>query len=146
MKKKNESKEKFKTAQEELRKKYPLTGKAIIHLIYGLIFPGLGHFLLGKKKKAYVFAASVLAFFIMGIAMNGHMYTIGEATGFLSILAVLSNMATGLPYFLAWIFGLGAGDPMSIMEPYANYFIVAAGLTNILVALDAMDIAAGRKG
>jgi hypothetical protein len=54
-------------------------------------------------------------------------------------------MSTGLPYFIALIFGLGIGDPTSIMEPYANYFLIAAGLLNILVALDAMDIAAGRK-
>ena len=125
--------------------KKPLTGKAYLHFFLAIIFPGLGHLLLGKKKRALAFAVSILLLFIAGLAMNGYLHRFGQRPGWLAVLAVLGCMSAGLPYFIALIFGLGTGDPTSIMEPYANYFIIAAGLLNILVALDAMDIAAGRK-
>lgn len=140
MKKKNV--ESSKTPSVE---KKPLTGKAILYFFLAIIFPGLGHLLLGKKKRALAFAVSILLLFAAGLAMNGYLHRFGARPGWLAILAVLGCMSTGIPYFIALILGLGTGNPASVLEPYANYFVIAAGLLNILVALDAMDIAAGRK-
>ena len=142
MKKKN--KEQVKK-DDEKKLHIPLTGKAYLHFILAILFPGLGHLLLGKKKRALAFAVSIILFFVAGLLMNGYLHRFGARPGWLAILAVLSCMAVGLPYFIAILFGLGMGDPMSVMEPYANYFLIAAGLLNMLVALDAMDIAAKRK-
>ena len=92
-----------------------------------------------------IFAICIIVFFVLGLIMDGHLYKFGVDTGWRSILAILSSMAAGIPYFIALIFGLGSGNPGSVLEPYANYFLLAAGMLNILIALDAMDIAAGRK-
>jgi hypothetical protein len=138
------NKEQKKQAAPE-KVKQPLTGRAYLHFVLAIIFPGLGHLLLGKKKRALAFAVSIVLFFFAGLLFNGYLHRFGDRPGWLAILAVLSCMAVGLPYLVAIIFGFGMGDPMSIMEPYANYFLIAAGLLNILVAMDAMDIAAKRK-
>lgn len=141
MKKKKEQKK--QEAAEKI--KHPLNGKAYLHFILAILFPGLGHFLLSKKKRALAFAVSIVLLFVAGLLMNGYLHRFGARPGWLPLLAVFSCMAVGLPYLVAIIFGLGTGNPMSVMEPYANYFLIAAGLLNLLVALDAMDIAAGRK-
>ena len=42
----------------------------------------------------------------------------------------------------AW---LGAGDVRAVTYEYGNAFLIVAGLLNLLVVIDAYDIALGRK-
>jgi hypothetical protein len=51
----------------------------------------------------------------------------------------------GLPYLIARAFGAGAGVATAITYEYGNTFMIAAGLLNTLVMLDAFDIARGKK-
>ncbi len=51
----------------------------------------------------------------------------------------------GIPYVLAKALGAGAGRVVAITYEYGNTFVVVAGLLNMLVVLDAFDIAQGRK-
>jgi len=50
-----------------------------------------------------------------------------------------------LPYFVAKIAGLGAGQVIAITYEYGNTYVIVAGLLNMLATLDAFDIALGRK-
>ena len=43
-------------------------------------------------------------------------------------------------------FGLGKGVVTAASYDYGNTFLIVAGLLNMLVVLDAYDIALGRKG
>ena len=54
-------------------------------------------------------------------------------------------MAIGLPYFVARMLGYEAGQVTSVTFEYGNTFTAVAGLLNILVVLDAYDVAVGRK-
>ena len=144
MVKKNKDKKK-ETPKKQEKIHHPLTSRSFLFLFYGLLFPGLGHFLQNKKTRAWIFAVCVLVFFILGLTMNGKLYKFHEGMNWLHILGTFASMAAGVPYFIALIIGWGIGDPTSILEPYGNYFLLAAGMLNILIALDAMDIAAGRK-
>ena len=54
-------------------------------------------------------------------------------------------MGTGIPYFVASLLGLGNGVVTAATYEYGNTFVIVAGLLNMLVALDAYDIALGRK-
>jgi hypothetical protein len=145
MAKKDNKNSKSKKESAKGKIAHPLPPRSFLYLFYGLVFPGLGHFLLDKKKRAYAFAVCILIFFSMGLLMEGHLYIFTKDTTWLTALAVLASMAAGVQYFIALIFGWGAGNPASILEAYGNYFLLAAGLLNILIALDAMDISAGRK-
>jgi hypothetical protein len=51
----------------------------------------------------------------------------------------------GLPYFIVRGLGLDRGDVVAVTYDYGNAFIIVGGLLNMLVALDAYDIAQGRK-
>ena len=60
-------------------------------------------------------------------------------------LAAFADLAIGLPYFIASALGLGSGNVLAVTYEYGNAFIIAAGLLNLLVVIDAYDIALGRK-
>ena len=46
---------------------------------------------------------------------------------------------------LANAMGAGAGDVRAVTFEYGNAYIIVAGLLNLLVVIDACDIALGRK-
>jgi hypothetical protein len=54
-------------------------------------------------------------------------------------------MALGVPYFLARAFGYESGRVTSVTYEYGNTFTEVGGLLNVLVILDAYDVAMGRK-
>jgi hypothetical protein len=57
----------------------------------------------------------------------------------------LADLGVGLPYIVARAVGAGAGRVVAITYEYGNTFLIVAGLLNMLVVLDAFDIAKGRK-
>jgi len=60
-------------------------------------------------------------------------------------LAAGANLGIGLPYLVASLLGSGAGDVRAVTYEYGNAFLIVAGLLNLLVVVDAYDIAVGRK-
>jgi hypothetical protein len=106
--------------------------------------PGAGHLLLGKRDKAVVFAGAILLLFVAGLWLDGRIFPF-EPSEPLVALAALANVGVGVPYLLAWIGGLGAGTVTAAAYEYANTYLIVAGLLNALVALDAYDVAVGRK-
>jgi hypothetical protein len=53
--------------------------------------------------------------------------------------------ASGIPYFIASSLGYGAGEVRAVTYEYGNAFLIVAGLLNMLVMIDAFDVAMGRK-
>jgi len=106
--------------------------------------PGLGHLLLGKRLRAAVFAAVILAAFVTGLLLHGELAVPRSGQPF-SFLAFLACLGTGAPYVLGRLLGLGLGDPMAVGFGYGNTFLVTAGLMNLLTVLDVSDIARGLK-
>jgi len=50
-----------------------------------------------------------------------------------------------LIYMVASALGFGAGDVRAVTYEYGNAFLIVAGLLNLLVVIDAYDVALGRK-
>jgi len=48
-------------------------------------------------------------------------------------------------YFIAKGIGYGLGDVTAVTYEYGNAFLIVAGLLNMLVVIDAFDVAMGRK-
>ena len=67
------------------------------------------------------------------------------APRFFGVLRFFADAAVGVPYLLASALGWGEGRIESIGYEYGNTFLYTAGLVNMLVILDAFDIAQGRK-
>jgi len=122
----------------------PPSARTFLLLVLAWFVPATGHFVLGRRGRAAVFAAIILVALTVGVGLDGNLYrpTAGQP---LSTLATLGAMGVGAPYFvLRW--GLGyAGDPTSGSYEYGSAFLLSAGLMNLLLILDVWDIARGRK-
>ena len=112
--------------------------------ILALVFPGLGHLYLGRKGRSVLFAALVLVAIVLGVQLQGNLYTPVKDHP-LTILATIGCMGMGLPYFLLRYPLHYQGDVTSAGFDYGTAFLLSAGLMNLLLALDAWDIATGRK-
>ena len=82
--------------------------------------------------------------FAIGLAIEGRVFPFQLAEP-LAGLAAIADFGIGLPYFVAWALGLGAGRVLAVTYEYGNAFLITAGLLNLLVVVDAYDIALGRK-
>ena len=100
--------------------------------------------LLGRTQKGLVFLIAIPLMFITGLWLNGRLFPF-EIAEPLVALAALAAVGNGLPYFVAAMLGLGKGIVTAASYEYGNTFVIAAGLLNMLVVLDAYDIALGRK-
>jgi hypothetical protein len=121
----------------------PSTSVVLVGLAAWLV-PGGGHLWVGRRFKGLVFLGALVLMFAIGLALHGRLFPFEFAQPLVG-LAALANVASGLPYFLAWGAGLGQGEVIAATYEYGNAFLIAAGLLNSLVVLDACDIAAGRK-
>jgi hypothetical protein len=106
--------------------------------------PGAGHILAGRWRKGVVFLIILPVIFFAGLLLEGRLFPF-EPSQPLVALAAVADVGIGLIYFLAAPLGYGAGKVVAVTYEYGNAFLIVAGLLNALVALDAYDIAAGRK-
>ena len=109
------------------------------------VFPGLGHAYLRRGRTAIVYAAVVTATFVLGLSFEGRLYSI-EAGQPLSILATFAVYGAGLLNIGARLLSDNPGGAvLKVTYEYGCAFLLTAGLMNLLLMLDAYDIAAGRK-
>lgn len=80
----------------------------------------------------------------LGLIMGGRVYSF-QTENPLTILAFFSDIGTGSLFLLTKIFSFGIGNLKNISFEFGTAFLAGAGLLNYLVALDAYDIAAGKK-
>jgi TM2 domain-containing membrane protein YozV len=118
-------------------------GFVYLPLIAGWLVPGAGHFLLGKWVRGALLAVSILAMFVLGLAMQGKLYT--SVQDILDILGVAGDLGSGLLYVVSRGLGLGAQPIQTTVADYGTKFIVVAGLLNIIAAVDAHNLRTGRK-
>lgn len=108
------------------------------------LVPGAGHFALGKRQKAAVFGTVLPVMFVFGLLLQGRLFPFTPSDPLVA-LASLANVMAGVPYLAARLFGAGDGVVTAITYEYGNTFMIATGLLNALVVLDAFDVAKGRK-
>lgn len=118
--------------------------KTGIAVALALMFPGLGHLVLGKWVRALLFAVSILSLFCLGLAVDGKLHGF-DPSEFIVLLYFFADASNGLPYLLARNWGYGVGNPQNQAFEYGNTFLAVAGLLNLLVVLNAFDIGIGRK-
>ena len=113
--------------------------------------PGLGHLLQRRWGRGLLLGGAVWVMFITGLVLGGHLFTVSsKEQGLLAVVVQLlpmsANVGSGLLYLICWITNTGfAEQAHRLTYEYGNTFLLVAGLLNYLAALDAFDIAAGRK-
>ena len=106
--------------------------------------PGAGHLWLRRPQKGLVFLVVLSLMFGVGLWLEGRIFPF-EVSQPLVFLMACADIGLGIPYLLAKTLGAGAGRVVAITYEYGNAFIIVAGLLNMLVVIDAYDIAKGRK-
>lgn len=106
--------------------------------------PGAGHLWLGRRAKGVVLLVALSLMFAVGLAIDGRLFPF-ELSEPLVALNALADLGIGVPYFVASQLGYGGGNVRAIGYEYGNAFLIVAGLLNLLVVVDAYDVALGRK-
>lgn len=124
-------------------------------LVLAWLVPGLGHALLGRRLRAAVFFVVVVVGFVLGLALDGELMlpASGDALAFLSMpasdplrfLALIASVGNGLMFFIAHAVGAGQGTVTAAAYEFGNTFLLTSGMMNLLLILDAHDIATGKK-
>jgi TM2 domain-containing membrane protein YozV len=122
-----------------------MKGRTFLAVLLAYLIPGAGHLYLGRRGRAITFFCIVVLMFVIGIAIDGDLYTTGHSGGsVLRLLAALGSLGAGVIYWIATWMGVH-GDVTSITFEHGTAFTITAGLMNLLLMLDAFDIAQGRK-
>ena len=106
--------------------------------------PGAGHLWLGRRTKGLIFLGALPLMFAIGLATHGRLFPF-DLSDPLVCLEAFAELSIGVVYVIAAALGLGQGDVRAVTYEYGNAFLVVAGLLNVLVMIDAYDVAAGRK-
>ncbi|MDH5705517.1 MAG: hypothetical protein OEZ45_05815 [Candidatus Aminicenantes bacterium] len=118
--------------------------KAVSSLVLGWFVPGLGHVYLKRYWKGGILFGCIIAMIGLGLFMGGKIYSF-QTENPLTILAFFSDIGNGFLYILSKIFSFGLGKLKNATFEFGTAYIAGAGLLNYLVALDAFDIASGKK-
>ena len=120
------------------------TGGLVLLCLASWAIPGAGHLWLGRRSKGLIFLLALPLMFGIGLAIHGRLFPF-DLTEPLVALAAVADLGVGLPYFIGSAMGFGAGDVRAVTYEYGNAFLIVAGLLNLLVVIDAYDVALGRK-
>lgn len=125
------------------------TGQSVgMPVILAFLFPGAGHLYLKKYIQAAVFFVVEVTLLVSGWLMQGEMHSLfreNAKEGFLQLAAAFGNLAMGVLHFVLHFAGLAQGNIEARTYEYGTTFIIIAALINMLVILNAYDIARGEK-
>jgi uncharacterized protein DUF6677 len=127
------------TAAEETQ-----SGWLVLLCLAAWAVPGAGHLWLGRRSKGLIFLVALPLMFAIGLGLHGRLFPF-DMSEWLVGLAAVADVGIGIPYFIAGALGYGGGDVRAVTYEYGNAFLIVAGLLNLLVVIDAYDVAVGRK-
>jgi hypothetical protein len=113
-------------------------------LIVGWLVPGAGHLMQRKWARGALLFFSITAMFVLGLMMQGKLYVF-NTSDLLEMLGFFGDLGSGLLYAGAFLLNLGQLPIQVATADYGTRFCVVAGLLNIMAAVDAHNISAGRK-
>ncbi len=91
-----------------------------------------------------MFSIGILLLLALGLVMQGKFFGLKPFHP-LWLLGFLGDLGNGIFYVIIQLVGLGKGTIESVTFHYGTTYMVSAGLLNYLVALNAFDIARGKR-
>ncbi len=113
-------------------------------LILGWLVPGAGHLYLKRWTRGLLLFLSITLMFLLGLSMQGKLYA-PNTDDLLNMLGFVGDLGSGVLYMIARGMDLGHGAVQVATADYGTKFAVVAGLLNFIAAVDAHNIATGRK-
>jgi Family of unknown function (DUF6677) len=120
------------------------SGGLVLLCLAAWALPGAGHLWLGRRAKGLIFLVAIPLMFAIGLAIRGRLFPFDLSEPLVG-LAAIADVGVGVTYFIANGLGFGVGDVRAVTYEYGNAFLIVAGLLNLLVVIDAYDVAMGRK-
>ena len=123
------------------------SGGLVLLCLASWAIPGAGHLWLGRRGKGLVFLVALPLMYAIGLAIRGRLFPVFpiDPSEPLALLAALADISIGAMYFIAGAMGYAGGEVRATTYEYGNAFLIVAGLLNLLVVIDAYDVALGRK-
>lgn len=122
----------------------PFTAIAVVAPAVGWLVPGLGHVIQKRWLRGLLIAAAVFTLFLLGLAMQGKVYS-ANTGDILDMLGFVGDIGAGGLYIVTKALDGGQGAIHRAVADYGTKYIIAAGLLNIISAIDAYHIASGKK-
>src|SRR5204862_7689554 len=120
------------------------SGSLVLLCLAAWAIPGAGHLWQGRRAKGLVFLIALPLMFTIGLLIRGRLFPFDMSEPLVG-LAPIENVGIGVAYFIAKALSAGAGDVRAVTYEYGNAYLIVAGLLNLLVVIDAYDVALGRK-
>jgi hypothetical protein len=135
----NSTTEKSKAAAAE-----QISAMAVLAPAVGWLIPGAGHMIQKRWIRGILLFVSIVALFLLGLAMQGRIY---KANGgdILDILGFVGDVGAGGLYLLSLAMDWGQGAIAFATADYGTKFMIVAGLLNFIAIADAYHIAIGKK-
>lgn len=109
------------------------------------LVPGAGHLWKGRRAKGLMFLLALPVMFGIGLLNDGRLSPLDFSQPIIGLAVAFASAGIGLPYMIASAMGGGGGSVTAATYEYGNVFLIVSGLLNLLVVMDAYDIAKDRK-
>src|SRR5947209_11747860 len=139
------------TARKDLKSKdnatsqsQPLTTMSVVVPALAWLVPGAGHLIQKRWIRGLLIMASVVTMFVLGLLMQGRIYS-PNGGDILDILGFVGDLGAGGLYIVSRAMDLGHGVVAHATADYGTKYIIVAGLLNFISVADAYHIAIGKK-
>jgi Family of unknown function (DUF6677) len=122
----------------------PVTPLSVVAPALGWLIPGAGHLIQKRWIRGVLLMASIVAMFVLGLAMQGRIYK-PNGGDILDILGFVGDIGAGGLYIVTRVNDWGQGAIAHATADYGTKFIIVAGLLNFIAVADAYHIAIGKK-
>lgn len=117
---------------------------ALLVGIAGWVIPGAGHLVLRMWTRGLGVFAVVGALAWTGVALRGRLFAFTTAD-FFDLLGFLADCGAGSFFYFALHYNNGGPDVAHAAGDYGTRFFAAAGVLNVLAAVDAYRLARGHE-
>ncbi len=122
----------------------PITMMSVVAPAVAWLLPGAGHLLQKRWIRGLLLMVSIVAMFVLGVLMDGHIYKPNGGDS-LDSLGFIGDIGAGALYIVARAMGVGDAASAHVSADYGKVFIIVAGLLNFMTVADAYHIAIGKK-
>jgi hypothetical protein len=129
---------------EPLVEPTPMTLMTVAAPAIAWLIPGAGHLIQKRWIRGGLLMVSIVAMFLLGLAMQGRVYK-PNGGDILDMLGFVGNLGGGGLYILTRTLDWGHGAIAHATADYGTKFLIVAGLLNFIAVADAYHIAIGKK-
>ena len=120
------------------------SGGLVLLCLASWVVPGTGHLWLGRRQKGLIFLIALSLMFAIGLALQGRLFPF-QLSDTVVCLEAFAELGMGVPSSSRPRWASAPATFVPSRTEYGNAFLIVAGLLNLLVVIDAFDVARGRK-